>query len=105
MSSDRDDPRLTAYALGEMDAEERAAFEREMAADLELKREVDAVVAMAGALLYFLESSGYSGAMTALTGLEHKYSKLLAICVAVMVVNCGSFILGAQLAGTREARA
>lgn len=43
MRSERDDPRLTAYALGEMDARERAAFEVELAGDAEARRVVDEI--------------------------------------------------------------
>ena len=35
---DRNDPRLTAYALGEMDPAERAEFEKELAADTSARR-------------------------------------------------------------------
>ncbi|MEL6287538.1 MAG: sodium:proline symporter [Pseudomonadota bacterium] len=59
--------------------------------------------AMAGATLYFVEASGYSSVMGALTGLEHKYAKLLVICVAVMVIGCGAFVLGRVLARSRPA--
>ncbi len=63
------------------------------------------IVALGGAMLYFLEASGYSNLMVTATGLEHKYSKLLVICCVVMVVNCGSFIVGTYISGPREARA
>ncbi|MEQ1891244.1 MAG: von Willebrand factor type A domain-containing protein [Planctomycetota bacterium] len=46
----RDDPRLTAYVLGELSPEERAAFERELAADPELAAEVRAIESLAGEL-------------------------------------------------------
>ncbi len=51
------------------------------------------VVAMAGAALYFTESSGHS----AWLGELHKYTKLLVICVAVFVSGCLFFWLGALL--------
>ena len=38
-----DDPRLTAYALGELDKRERAEIKAQLAADAELRKEVDAV--------------------------------------------------------------
>jgi Na+/proline symporter len=50
--------------------------------------------AMLGAALYFLEASGYANVVAPLTGFEHKYSKLLVICVAVLVVGCGAFLIG-----------
>jgi len=55
---------------------------------------VSFVAAFAGAALYFLESSGYTGVTGALTGLEHKYAKLLVITVAILVVGFASFALG-----------
>lgn len=53
--------------------------------------------AMGGAVLYFLESSGYVGIVGALTGLEHKYSKLLVISLAIAVIGCTAFAVGAAL--------
>jgi len=53
-------------------------------------------VAMAGAALYFLEAGGHLSLMTALTGLEHKYSKLLLIGLAVLAIGCGAFALGSR---------
>ena len=48
------------------------------------------VAAMAGAVLYYLEEGG-NGFMTAAFGIEHKYTKLLLICVAVLTIGCGAF--------------
>lgn len=48
------------------------------------------VVALAGAALYFTESSGYS----ALLGEAHKYTKLLWISLAVLVIGCLMFQIG-----------
>lgn len=45
-----DDPRLTAYALGEMEAAERVAFERELARDAEARAWVEEIRAAAAAL-------------------------------------------------------
>lgn len=42
-----DDPRLTAYALGEMSADERRAFEAEIAGDAEAEREIASIAAAA----------------------------------------------------------
>ncbi len=48
MSDDRsEDPRFTAYALGEMSADERRAFEEEIAGDEEATREIAAIAAAA----------------------------------------------------------
>ena len=46
----RDDPRLTAYVLGELTSEERATLERELASDPELAAEVRAIESLAGEL-------------------------------------------------------
>lgn len=46
--------------------------------------------ALSGATLYYLETSNL-GFLTPLLGIEHKYSKLLVICVVVLVVGCGAF--------------
>jgi Na+/proline symporter len=51
---------------------------------------VSFLVALAGAALYFTESSGHS----AWLGEIHKYTKLLAICVTVLGSGCLSFWLG-----------
>jgi Na+/proline symporter len=48
------------------------------------------VAAMAGAVLYYFEEGG-NGFMTALFGIEHKYTKLLVICIAVLTIGCGAF--------------
>ena len=59
MSIPNDDPRLTAYALGEMDAAERAAFEKELTDDA--RAEIDAIRKMAGAVATELQSETDSG--------------------------------------------
>ena len=51
------------------------------------------VVAISGATLYFLESSGH----TQWLGDTHKYTKLLLISLVIMVVGCGSFLMGKLL--------
>lgn len=48
------------------------------------------LLAMAGAVLYFTESSGHSQWL----GEAHKYTKLLWICVVVMIGGCLLFIVG-----------
>lgn len=52
--------------------------------------------AMAGAVLYFLISGKKALGLQALAviGVEHKYSALLVICVAVLVIGCSAFALG-----------
>lgn len=54
---------------------------------------VSFITALAGALLYLVESSGYTQWMNGL-GYEHKYSKLLIICIAVLTIGFVSFIIG-----------
>ncbi|MFC1779203.1 sodium:proline symporter [Thermodesulfobacteriota bacterium] len=48
------------------------------------------VLALSGAALYFTESSGHS----ALLGDLHKYTKLLYICMSILVFGCLSYWLG-----------
>jgi len=48
------------------------------------------VLAFSGAALYFTESSGHS----ALLGDLHKYTKLLYICMSILVLGCLSYWLG-----------
>lgn len=50
--------------------------------------------ALLGAALYMMETGGYISLMTPLLGLEHKYAKLLVICLSVLGVGMGSFALG-----------
>ncbi|SEO79203.1 sodium:solute symporter family transporter [Aquisalimonas asiatica] len=51
-------------------------------------------LAMGGSFLYFLEDSGYVGWIGALTGVEHSYSKLLVVTVAILVGGMAAFALG-----------
>jgi Ca-activated chloride channel family protein len=50
MTIDKDDPRLSAYALGEMPAEEARAFEEELETSPEARAEVEMLREMAGLL-------------------------------------------------------
>lgn len=50
--------------------------------------------ALTGAALYFLETSGYTGIVGSVTGLEHKYAKLLALCVGVLSIGFGASLIG-----------
>lgn len=54
---------------------------------------VSFTVAILGGALYMLESSGYTN-LLAFSGFEHKYSKLLIICITILVVGCFAFLLG-----------
>ncbi len=51
-------------------------------------------VAMVGAILYFLEDSGYTGLIGGLTGFEHSYSHLLVITLVILVSSMLFFVLG-----------
>ena len=55
---------------------------------------VSFVIAMLGAGLYFTEGAGYTNLIAPWSGIEHKYSKLLLICVVVLIVGCGAFAIG-----------
>ncbi|HED15103.1 MAG TPA: sodium:proline symporter [Gammaproteobacteria bacterium] len=50
------------------------------------------VIALGGAILYFIESSGYSHFL----GDYHKYTKLLLISVFVLVTSCGLYWVGGR---------
>ena len=52
------------------------------------------VTALGGAVLYYLEAGGMVEILTPLTGLEHKYSKLLVISASIMVLGNGYFMIG-----------
>jgi hypothetical protein len=54
--------------------------------------------AMAGAAFYMVEESGYVSLIQPLTGIAHKYAKLLAITAAVLAIGCGAFALGLKRA-------
>lgn len=55
------------------------------------------LIAFAGAILYFLESSGH----TAWLGDAHKYTKLLWIAITVLVSACGLYIAGMNTLQTK----
>lgn len=52
------------------------------------------IVALAGGALYMLESSAYTNILEPIFGYSHKYSKLLIICLSILLVGCISFMLG-----------
>ncbi len=58
-------------------------------------------LALAGALLYFTESSGYTTWFNLLFGVEHKYTKLLFISIAVLAGGNLAFWQGARGMGGR----
>ena len=58
------------------------------------------VLALSGAALYFTESSGHS----ALLGDLHKYTKLLYICMSILVLGCLSYWLGGLINRSASSR-
>jgi Na+/proline symporter len=52
------------------------------------------VTALGGAALYYTEAGGISDIVAPLTGLEHKYAKLLVISAAIMVLGNVYFLFG-----------
>ncbi len=56
------------------------------------------ITAIVGGALYMLESSGY----TSLMGEIHKYTKLLIICISILVIGCGAFFLGQRATVEKE---
>ena len=52
------------------------------------------LAALAAAALYFTDTAGYTTVMQSLTGLEHKYSHLLVLCLGALGIGCGAFALG-----------
>jgi len=54
------------------------------------------ITALMGGVLYMLESAGYTNLLQPLFGYDHKYSKLLIICLIILMVGCISFALGRQ---------
>ena len=52
------------------------------------------ITAMAGAALYMLEAGGHVSLLTPFLGLEHKYAKLLVICMSILTVGGVSFAIG-----------
>ena len=62
---------------------------------------VTVVAALGGAVIYFVENAGYIAVVEPLTGLEHKYSRLLTISAAVLLVGLGSFAAALRPRGSR----
>lgn len=62
---------------------------------------VSFIAAITGGALYMLESSGY----TTLMGDMHKYTKLLFICIGILVIGCGAFFLGQKPKEEKEVSA
>jgi Na+/proline symporter len=52
------------------------------------------IAALAGGAMYMLEAGGYVSVITPVFGVEHKYAKLLIICLHIWAIGIGSFALG-----------
>lgn len=65
---------------------------------------VSFVSATAAAAIYFTDTAGHTSIMLDLTGLQHKYSHLLVLCIATLIIGCGAFVLG-MATRTRRAAA
>lgn len=65
---------------------------------------VSFAAAISGAVLYFLINGKKAIGLEAMAmmGVEHKYTALLYICIAVLVIGCGAFALGMR--GVARAR-
>jgi Ca-activated chloride channel family protein len=62
MSTSHDDPRLTAYALGELNAADRAAVEQQIGESVETLLEIEAIREVAGQLRAALREEGQGAA-------------------------------------------
>jgi Na+/proline symporter len=51
------------------------------------------IASIAGGILYILESSAYINVMQPIFGYDHKYSKLLIICIGILIIGCGTFFV------------
>ncbi len=58
--------------------------------------------AIAAASIYFTDTAGYSSFVADLTGLQHKYSQLLVLCIGTLIIGCGAFIVGIAIRARRE---
>ena len=64
MSTNHDDPRLTAYALGELNAAERAAIDQQIGESVETLLEIEAIREVAGELRAALREEGQAAVLT-----------------------------------------
>jgi len=61
------------------------------------------LVTVLGGVMYVTESSGYTTLMNGLAFNDHKYTKLLIICLVIAVVGFVSFVLGLKPKALRRA--
>lgn len=52
------------------------------------------ITALVGGVLYMLESADHTNLLEPLFGYSHKYSKLLIICISILIIGCTSFLIG-----------
>ena len=55
---------------------------------------VSFLISIIGAVLYFLESSGKTTLVPAFLGSDHKYAKLLLICIVIFIIGHLAFFFG-----------
>lgn len=66
---------------------------------------VSFLAAMTAAVLYFFyDNAAYAKLLGPLLGFEHKYTKLLILCLGVLVIGCGAFLIGMLTSRSRSAR-
>ncbi len=63
------------------------------------------ITAIAGGALYMLESAAYTNMLEPLFGYSHKYSKLLIICIGILIVGCGAFFIALKPARNKPLHA
>src|SRR6185312_3971688 len=104
MPLDRDDPRLTAYALGELDETERAAVDSELADSAEGRQVVEEIRAAAWLLTDQLRREPSPGlALEQRLAIEGKISRpadpfrispaFLALAASLLLVASGAFVI------------
>jgi len=52
------------------------------------------ISAVLAAAIYFTDTAGHTSIMPTLTGLTHKYSYLLCLCVMTLAIGCSAFVIG-----------
>lgn len=61
------------------------------------------IAAVGAALIYFTDTAGHTAIMPELTGLKHKYSYLLVLCLGALTIGCGAFLIGMATTSDRKA--
>ncbi len=63
------------------------------------------VAAVGAAIIYFTDTAGHTAIMPTLTGLQHKYSYLLVLCIGALTIGCAAFVAGMATSTDRKAAA